>query len=658
MTDLLLSTDAYLIWHDWSRTLAFVVLGLGLGYALLQFALRGSGTRVARFVTGGSLRIGLVVGLTLVSIVPAAAMVLLLAERSAHLRHDRMATRLEESAVTLAGDVDQFMDKHLAAVTSAARAASNDVTRDRASLNGWLLLYHEIYDDFLTMLAADASGRIVAATSNMTGFLGPVDELVAHNVSDRSYFQRPLADGRPFISEVFKGRDLGSDPIVAVSAPIKDVQGTTVGVLEGSLDLSAFRRLDEARPHVDGSVMILVDPQDRVIYASAGTGFAALQNISSDPLIATARLTQSARRYDYVAGARSQERRYLGTFATTDNGWRVYLRAPLDQIAQQMGGDYRVGAALLLVALTLSLLLAGALIRRVSGTVADMNRAVARFRLDGKGERVTTPAGTPSEFRPIFSQMRRRSIHLQKAHARLNASVEAGEGLRRELTQAIALRDLEIEERTAELEAANERLSGLSKSDPLTGIANRREFDDFAARVWRQAARDMGPAAIILIDVDFFKIYNDTLGHQAGDDCLRRIAGALAGCAQRALDLVARYGGEEFVAVLAATSLDDALIVGERMRNVVAGLRLPHPGSPFGTVTVSVGVAAADAASADDRETTIRGADESLYYAKAAGRNCVVYQDDGEYVTFDPEAEDPAKTNVLSIMTSRQVGSS
>jgi diguanylate cyclase (GGDEF)-like protein len=640
MSDLFFTTDVFLLWHDWSRTLALVVLGLGLVYALLQVRIGRGGGRVTRLLTGGSLRQGLVLGLVLVSVVPSAAMVLLLSERSAHQRHDRIGTRLEGSAEGVASAVDQFLDKHLAAITVAARAISAEQPEDRESLTSSLLLYHGIYDDFLTMLIADAEGQIVTATSNMSGTLGPVSMPAVHDVSDRPYFRQPVADGKSYISEVFLGRDLGSDPIVAVSAPLTNHLGETEGIVQGSLDLGVFRRLDERRPMLDGSVMVLVDREDRVIYSSIVAALEPLQDISLNPMIGTGGKVADGSRFDYIDQVGDVQRSYIGAHAATSNGWQVYMRAPLDQIAEQMGDDYRVGGLLLGVALTLALLLASGLTLRVSRALGDMNRAIERFRLDGKGEEITIPTDTPSEFRPIFGEMRQRSRDLQKTHGRLSQSIRAGETLRRDLTQAVALRDLEIAERTAELESMNERLSSLSKSDPLTGIANRREFDEFAARVWRQAEREAAPTSIILIDVDYFKNYNDAFGHQAGDDCLRKIADALSGCAQRAMDLVARYGGEEFVAILAKTPLVDALGVAVRMRRAVEGLNLPHPESRFGHVTVSLGVAVAHGGSGSSLAATIKEADEALYNAKTAGRDSVVYQKDGAYETIETAAEE------------------
>ena len=646
--------DAFLTWHDWARALGFALLAWGLAYAVVQLMSARARPMSAGWFTGGSLRGGLVVGLVLVATVPTAALGLFLAERSAHLRHDRIAVRLEEAVVATAASVDQFLDKHQAAVTSAANSVGGDGRVGRDELTRWLLVYHDVYRDFLTMLSADADGRIVTATSNVAGLLAPIAELRGFNVSDRDYFRSPMAGGGTFVSEVFQGRDLGRDPIVAISAPVLTTGGERVGIVEGSLNLRAFRRIDSSRARMDGSVMILVDQRKRVIYASPDAGLAELEPIASRPLVQAAVEGNGAASFDFaLIDSGGDRHHYLGARQQTRNGWTVYLKAPLDQVAQQMVVDYQVSGVLVLLALLLSLLLAASLVRRVSVTVDDMNAALQGLTLDGEGETFRTPANTPSEFTVFFEQMQHRSAALLNTRDRLQNSIDAGERLRSELSQALANKDIEIAEQTAELEAANERLLSLTKRDPLTGIPNRREFDDFSRRVWRQALRDDGSAAVIMADIDFFKVYNDTVGHQCGDDCLRKVAKVLQECAARPMDLVARYGGEEFVAVLGGATLGDALIVAARMREAVADLQMPHPGAAFGMVTVSLGVAAATAGTGADLESVVKAADDALYYAKAAGRNCVVFSDEGEFVTYGDGAEDLTKTNVLSIMTGR-----
>ena len=190
------------------------------------------------------------------------------------------------------------------------------------------------------------------------------------------------------------------------------------------------------------------------------------------------------------------------------------------------------------------------------------------------------------------------------------------------ISKSTLYRDLlETKER---LEAANRELESLASADGLTGVANRRAFDRGLEREWRRAVRARSPLSLLLIDVDCFKAYNDRYGHAAGDDCLRGIASGLSVGAQRAGDLVARYGGEEFAVVLSDCSDESARQLGERLRERVAGLALPHDASDVAPhVTISVGGATAMPRSGATAGDLVRAADKALYEAKGAGRNRV-----------------------------------
>jgi diguanylate cyclase (GGDEF)-like protein len=186
-------------------------------------------------------------------------------------------------------------------------------------------------------------------------------------------------------------------------------------------------------------------------------------------------------------------------------------------------------------------------------------------------------------------------------------------------------RELEtlVEERTRALEEANNMLEALSYADGLTGIANRRNFDRTLAQEWNRGQRAGTPLALVLLDVDNFKHFNDHYGHLAGDDCLRALARALAQTGRRAGDLVARYGGEEFVVLLPDTSGQDALATAGHIQNEVWSLALPHAETSPGIVTVSIGVASLVPSRQLIPEDLVRQADAALYRAKQAGRNCV-----------------------------------
>ncbi len=173
-----------------------------------------------------------------------------------------------------------------------------------------------------------------------------------------------------------------------------------------------------------------------------------------------------------------------------------------------------------------------------------------------------------------------------------------------------------------ELEKTNSILQDLSSIDGLTGIPNRRCFDEFVDREWKIAVRKSAPLSIIMIDIDHFKAYNDNYGHQAGDECLKQIGKVLKESVTRPEDLVARYGGEEFIAVLADTDINGAMIVAERIRSKVKALNMPHETSSIAKiVTVSMGIAGGVPNRDSLSGSFITMADKALYQAKRNGRN-------------------------------------
>ncbi len=181
-----------------------------------------------------------------------------------------------------------------------------------------------------------------------------------------------------------------------------------------------------------------------------------------------------------------------------------------------------------------------------------------------------------------------------------------------------------VDAKTEELRRANEELQLLAKSDVLTGVANRRWFDEFLEQEWRRALRLQIPIALILIDIDQFKAFNDTYGHQAGDECLKQVAAALTSAVHRPSDMLARFGGEEFAIILGGSDLQGAVSVAEQARARVEQLAIPHRASSAGPhVTVSAGVAAVRVTRGMPESDLIKAADQALYRAKAGGRNSV-----------------------------------
>lgn len=169
------------------------------------------------------------------------------------------------------------------------------------------------------------------------------------------------------------------------------------------------------------------------------------------------------------------------------------------------------------------------------------------------------------------------------------------------------------------------KLELLASLDGLTGIANRRHFDDFLNKEWRRTLRNKFPLSLILIDIDYFKKYNDEYGHQAGDECLKQVAKKLSSIAHRPGDLAARYGGEEFVFVLGNTAIKAAVDLAETIRSAVEEMKIPHgyrEGSNL--VTISLGVACFFPDKTKSMAELIEAADKALYRAKEGGRNKVM----------------------------------
>jgi diguanylate cyclase (GGDEF)-like protein len=211
--------------------------------------------------------------------------------------------------------------------------------------------------------------------------------------------------------------------------------------------------------------------------------------------------------------------------------------------------------------------------------------------------------------------IRREKARAQRGELTAQANLIAG------LQASERMLEERVTQRTMELQIANDDLAALSMTDGLTGIANRRRFDEVLAAEWARAARQGHPLAIGLLDIDHFKLYNDHYGHQQGDACLRRVAKVFKAQLQRGGDLVARYGGEEFVFIAPAVDVEQAHAIAHGVCEAIASLDLPHASAPSGHVTVSIGVAAWIPLAGTPPEAILRAADQALYRAKQLGRN-------------------------------------
>jgi diguanylate cyclase (GGDEF)-like protein len=198
---------------------------------------------------------------------------------------------------------------------------------------------------------------------------------------------------------------------------------------------------------------------------------------------------------------------------------------------------------------------------------------------------------------------------------------------------AIAARHLEHLSRRSFLETR--LIAELAQQDALTGVKNRRAFDEHLAQLWPRAIGDGKKLATLLIDVDHFKDYNDCYGHQAGDETLRRVAQTVQTFVRRPQDIIARYGGEEFAALLYGVDAVDANEIADRMRRAVENLRVEHRKSRTASaVTISIGVAVIEPTRERDPRGALQLADEALYQAKTRGRNRVQLMNEDDYTSL------------------------
>ena len=205
----------------------------------------------------------------------------------------------------------------------------------------------------------------------------------------------------------------------------------------------------------------------------------------------------------------------------------------------------------------------------------------------------------------------------------LLARIAAALKLQREMAYRNAW-EKELVKLTRQLQEANEKLNKLSNTDALTGIANRRLFDEKIEYEWKRSRRSQQPLSLIMIDIDHFKNYNDSFGHQAGDECLKQVASALSHTLRRPADFVARYGGEEFAVIIPETDCNAASEIAETLRSAVAALHIPHVRPDNNEwVTISLGVSSCMPNGEQAIQNLIALADKALYKAKHAGRNRV-----------------------------------
>ncbi|WP_159995750.1 diguanylate cyclase domain-containing protein [Roseomonas sp. 18066] len=595
---------------------------------------------------------------------------------AASRRHEIVS--IQEGMANLARSVAQETESNIAMADVALVGFAQAMQSDKAALDqaqGHLWSQLETQPLLRSLALQDAGGRLLTGLAARHGqvlpekpvFLAPPAEIEQH-------LQRPgwkLQVGAP-------QRAPGDDGwIIPLSRRFEDADGRLAGLVVAALDLGALEeRLGGFALGRQGSIALIRD--DGLLLGRFPSMASALGRHFDFAALDEAGLGGPSGRTDYVSPI--DGRRRVGAYHISPRygvgvGAARELREALAAWTLRAWVRLAVVAVLLLGSLTLGLHLTRQVLRRRAAEAARL-ASEAHFRLLAEhASDMVARLGPDGRFRYVSPAAQRllgaapaallgraiAEVALEEDRPALAlALAEAGHpGCQGQVAFRVAREDggtawiettlqrvqesgegdgyVTVSRDVTARRALEEELSALATTDGLTGLANRRHLDEALARAWQQAVERGAPLAVLLLDIDHFKLFNDQYGHPAGDAALRATAGAIRRCIRDKDDLAARYGGEEFAVILPGAEAAGAARVAERVRQAIAGLAIPHARHPLGHVTASIGIAAllpaaqlAAAADAPDDgapaappgpEQLLAAADAALYEAKRQGRN-------------------------------------
>jgi diguanylate cyclase (GGDEF)-like protein len=513
---------------------------------------------------------------------------------------DELLLRLATSAQSSANAFDDFLDGDLAGVRLLADTPALAPGLQDAGLELQRLL--KAYPGLLRAIATDADGRILAVRATNGRAVARAEE----NAADRDWFRIPRDSGNPYVSDAYRARIYGREALVAVSAPLLR-DGNFQGVVQASLPIDRLvgQRSDSLRRR--GFELLVLDRANRVVHASAGLRWHFLDQagaIGADIRREAGAPGQAGQAH--VANLLADGGHAYVNAMRMRTGWVVAVVAPRQRLLAP--SLPRLGLMLgLLAVTTLGVLLALWRMRRL--LVTNMGRLLGSLHGYALGGTLDPRllSRMPEELQPLASG-------IGELAARMNAAFG-------ELRVVLDQREHAIADRTRELSDAVTELDRLSRTDALTGSLNYRGFQEQALRVWEAASDRCEALAVLAIDIDHFKAYNDRYGHLQGDNALRRFAGTVRSALLHADDVLARQGGEEFAVLLPGATEVQASAVAARIRERLREADIAHAGSPSGRMTASIGIATMPAGAPVALGTLLTQADAALYRAKTAGRD-------------------------------------
>ncbi|MCL2914294.1 diguanylate cyclase [Shewanella corallii] len=505
---------------------------------------------------------------------------------------------LQDSMGSMSKAAERYLKTHQQAIRNAARWLSLANT-DKDHWQSMLTRLNQTYPNFLTMLIADHKGNILHASPASMLADKPVHKL---NVSDRDYFREALYNQNDYISDVFLGRGFGNDVIVAMSSPVylNENYQRPQAIIEGSLDLSGFAQIEHGAMQRESMSIVLTDAKGNIIYASDNLGL---------PALSTFLFSRSGSYYSMsmpmmnLKNTASEVPEYLYSQQELSNQWQLYLLKPFVPMVTMAQRQYLTSVAMLALSLLVTLGLSSLLAKTQT---RPLELIAQQFKYSDK-----------DRARPEWNE-EQISTEVEQLYDQLKLSQQELIRQQLQLEEQVALR-------TFELEKANGELQKLAERDSLTSLYNRRYAENQFKQAQTLCQRGEQAMAVVLLDLDHFKMVNDEFGHLGGDASLKTVAGLLSNHFVRETDIVSRYGGEEFLLIL---PMCNPLKVEAHLKDFTAKLRNtkitnPEDGRLF-SLSVSIGAVIANAGYSSRIDTWIKRADDNLYRAKSAGRDKVI----------------------------------
>lgn len=365
--------------------------------------------------------------------------------------------RLHRAGASIAKELELFLDLHVRAIKTLANEVMRSPNRPGTSITQLLASYRSQYPGFKTMIAADSLGNIVAAHPETTlDGSKPILDL-RENISDREYFQQAKKTGRSFISNVFKGRGFGNDPIIAISAPLIEPRGRFVGIVEGSLTLDRFLQFEQHLTALAETELIIIDRVQNVVYASEGSIYAFLQNLSHSSLIASLNNAQPGLypgTFHYqIMPSDSSYKRYLVSHSEIPSvGWRIFVQQPTARIQADIEKFYKLSSFWFFIAIALALAMAGVSAHTITAPLRWLVMLIQSYRIgDKRPEDLESHPEFPKEVNHLLTTFNDLTGRLNNSYRQLQRTIAERDHLNTELQDLLKQLDQKVQLRTEEL---------------------------------------------------------------------------------------------------------------------------------------------------------------------------------------------------------------